>query len=146
MRFIILIKASARFEAGIGPARQQAADFEAYNRQMKEAGVLREAATLLPSAGGLRLTYPEAGGPPAVTHGPFGRADSQGQVAGYMLLDADSEEEAYAWASRMPDPYGFGEGGIELRRLSETAVAPASSSLRPMEADLFEQLAALKKQ
>lgn len=146
MRFIILIRASAHFEAGIGPARQQAADFEAYNREMKEAGVLLEAATLLPSTGGMRLSYPKAGGPPAVTHGPFGREDSQSQVAGYMLLDADSEEEAYAWASRMPDPYGFGEGGIELRRLSETGGPSASPSLRPMEADLLEQLAALNKQ
>ncbi|WP_217597762.1 YciI family protein [Cohnella sp. GbtcB17] len=142
MRFMILIKANARFEAGIEPASDRAAAFAAYSRQMKEAGVLIESASLLPSADGLRLTYSNAEGPPAMTAGPFGGAE--GQVAGYMLLEADSEREAYAWAAKMPDPYGFGEGGIELRRLRETAEPPFTAGLSPIEAELRHQLGALR--
>ncbi|CAI6083801.1 YciI family protein [Cohnella sp. JJ-181] len=144
MRYMILIKASARFEAGIGPEREQAAAFADYSRRMKEAGVLVEAATLLPSAGGMRMSFPRAGGPPAMISGPSGGADDP-VVAGYMLLEAASEQEAYAWAARMPDPYGFGEGGIELRRLRETDAAEETADLRPLESELRHQLAALKK-
>ncbi|MDG0814086.1 YciI family protein [Cohnella rhizosphaerae] len=142
MRFMILIRANARFEAGIGPAGERAAAFAAYLREMKAAGVLIESASLLPSADGLRLTYSQAEGPPAMTAGPF--CDAEGQVAGYMLLEADSEREAYAWAAGMPDPYGFGEGGIELRRLRDTAVPPFAASLNPIEADLRDQIGALR--
>ncbi|MFC3803811.1 YciI family protein [Cohnella sp. GCM10012308] len=142
MRFMILIKASARFEAGIEPADDRAAAFAAYSRQMKEAGVLIESATLLPSAEGLRLAYPETGGLPAMTAGPFD--GSEGQVAGYMLLEAESDREAYAWAAGMPDPYGFGEGGIELRRLRETAGPQVAGGSSPIEADLRDQLGALR--
>lgn len=38
-------------------------------------------------------------------------------VAGFILIDVDSKEEAIEWAMRMPDPQGFGEGQIELRQV-----------------------------
>ncbi len=38
-------------------------------------------------------------------------------VAGFILIDVASKEEAIEWAMRMPDPQGFGEGQIELRQV-----------------------------
>ncbi len=42
-------------------------------------------------------------------------------IAGFYLIDVHSREEAIEWAMRMPDPYGGGEGEIELRQVIEPA-------------------------
>lgn len=72
---------------------------------------------LHPSSNGIRLSFPKPGDTPIVTEGPF--AESNKLVAGFILIDVKSREEAIEWAMRMPDPQGHGEGQIELRQVFE---------------------------
>ena len=37
-------------------------------------------------------------------------------IAGFIPIDVASREGAIAWAMRLPDPQGYGEGQIELRQ------------------------------
>lgn len=56
-----------------------------------------------------------------------------------------SEEEAYEWAIRMPDPHRFGEGEIELRQVYEAAELIRDPQIWAMEADLRDQVDTLNK-
>ncbi|MNV91593.1 YCII-related domain protein [compost metagenome] len=73
---------------------------------------------LHPSSNGMRISFPE-GGAPVVMEGPFGATEDV--VAGFILIEVKSKEEAVRWAMRMPDPQGFGEGQIELRQVFEAS-------------------------
>ena len=114
MLFMMIVKASRKgekpeiSEPGVREAMTK------YNEELVKAGVRVMAKGLHPSSNGIRLSYPEAG-TPVVTDGPF----SDDLVAGFILLDVKSREEAIEWAMRMPDPQGHGEGQIELRQVFE---------------------------
>ncbi|WP_231571627.1 hypothetical protein [Gordoniibacillus kamchatkensis] len=62
-----------------------------------------------------------------------------------MMIEVESEKEAYEWAMRLPDPHGFGEGEIELRQICEAAELPRHSGLKLLEADLRDQIDILNK-
>ena len=49
--------------------------------------------------------------------GPF--SETKELIAGFILIDVKSREEAVVWAMQMPDPQGDGEGQIELRQVIE---------------------------
>lgn len=117
MLFMLIVKASTFSEAGESPSPALQEAMSAYNRDLEAAGVRVMARGLHPSANGLRLSYPGDGGPPVATEGPF--ADPESLVAGFFLLDVASREEAVAWAMRLPDPMGRGEGRAELRQVWE---------------------------
>lgn len=70
---------------------------------------------LHPSSNGLRISFPVPGEKPVVTEGPF--TETNELVAGFILIEVKSKEEAIEWAMRMPDPQGHGEGQIELRQV-----------------------------
>jgi hypothetical protein len=55
-------------------------------------------------------------GVPAVTDGPF--AEAKEQLAGYLLVDVDSEERAVAIAARWPDARYW---AMEVRAIMDTA-------------------------
>ncbi|TMV43735.1 YciI family protein [Paenibacillus mesophilus] len=143
MRFMMIVKATRHSEAGVGPARELVEAMTAYNEELARAGVLLAAEGLYPSSGGIRITYPVPGGKPKVAPGPFEGAREL--IAGITLIEVKSEEEAYEWAIRMPDPHGFGEGEIELRRVYEAAELIRDPILRAMEADLRDQIDMLYK-
>lgn len=141
MKFMLIVKASGHSEAGVKPSRALMEAMAAYNETLDKAGVLLSAEGLQPSTSGLRISYPIPGGKPKVTVGPF--AWEKQLIAGYTLIEVESEEEAIQWAMRMPDPQGYGNGEIELRQLFE------QESIREpkqwvMEADLLEQIGMLK--
>ncbi|MBB3113966.1 hypothetical protein FHS18_006082 [Paenibacillus phyllosphaerae] len=117
MLFMIIVKASQNSEAGKLPSSELREAMSNYNEELVKAGVRVAAKGLHPSANGIRFSYPEPGGKPVVTEGPF--ADSQELIAGFILIDVQSREEAIEWARRMPDPQGNGEGQIELRQVFE---------------------------
>ena len=114
MLFMIIVKASRNSEAGNLPSPELREAMTKYNEELVKAGVRIMAKGLHPSSNGIRLSYPEAG-TPVVTDGPF----SDDLVAGFILIDVKSREEAIEWAMRMPDPQGHGEGQIELRQVFE---------------------------
>lgn len=113
MLFMIIVKASKNSEAGNLPSQELREAMTKYNEELVKAGVRVMAKGLHPSSNGIRLSYPEEGGTPVVTEGPF----SGDVVAGFILIDVKSKEEAIEWAMRMPDPQGHGEGQIELRQV-----------------------------
>jgi hypothetical protein len=117
MLFMLIVNASTFSEAGESPSPALQEAMSAYNRDLVAAGVRVMARGLHPSANGLRLSYPENGGPPVATEGPF--AEPESLVAGFFLLEVASREEAVAWAMRLPDPMGRGEGRAELRQVYE---------------------------
>ncbi|MFL6675034.1 MAG: YciI family protein [Massilia sp.] len=98
MQFLILCKADEEFEAGSAPGPQQQGELARFRESLRQAGVLRLAGELLPSAQGARLTFD--GGAWSVRRGPFG--DPRELVASFAMIDVRSRDEALAWAARWP--------------------------------------------
>ncbi|NMH73590.1 YciI family protein [Bacillus sp. RO2] len=117
MLFMLIVKASTNSETGNRPNPEFNAAMDRYNDELVKAGVRVMAKGLHPSSNGMRISYPEPGGEPVVTEGPF--SEPNNLVAGFILIDVKSKEEAVEWAMRMPDPQGYGEGQIELRQVFE---------------------------
>ncbi|WP_404447944.1 YciI family protein [Sutcliffiella horikoshii] len=117
MLFMLIVKASTNSETGNRPNPELNEAMSKYNEELVEAGVRVMAKGLHPSSNGMRISFPEQGGEPVVTEGPF--SEPNNLVAGFILIDVESKEEAIKWAMRMPDPQGFGEGQIELRQVFE---------------------------
>ncbi len=86
-----------------------------FNEDLVKAGVRVMAKGLHPSSNGIRLSFPIPGEKPVVSEGPF--TESQDLIAGFILIEVESKEEAVEWAMQMPDPQGYGEGQIELRQV-----------------------------
>lgn len=119
MLFMLIVKASASSEAGKLPSSELMEAMSKYNEELVEAGGRVMAKGLYPSSNGMRLAFLDPGKEPSVSHGPF--SESKELVAGFILIDVKSQEEAVSWAMRMPDPMGNGEGQIELRQVFEGA-------------------------
>jgi hypothetical protein len=116
MRFIILVKATEKSEAGVLPGDALIGAMATYHEELAKAGVLLDANGLKPSAKGWRVRY--EGGRRSVVDGPF--AQTRELVAGYTLIQVRSREEAVEWARRFPPPTGEHESGeIEVRQLFE---------------------------
>ncbi len=117
MRFMMIVKATTDSEAGVKPTPELLEAMQKYNEELIKAGVFLAADGLQPSSSAIRISYPEPGGKPKVIDGPF--TEAKEMIAGYTLIEVKSREEAIAWAMRMPDPHGFGQGEIELRQVFE---------------------------
>ncbi|WP_169085764.1 YciI family protein [Paenibacillus sp. PL91] len=143
MRYMLIVKATKRSEAGVKPSRELMDAMAAYNEALAREGVLIAAEGLQPSSSGLRITYSVHGDMPEVTVGPF--AEEKQLVAGFTLIDVKSEDEAIEWAKRMPNPSGWGKGEIELRQLFEDEDLLHASAMIVMESDLRDQIDMLKK-
>ncbi len=116
MRYLIIVKASRRSEAGEMPEPVLRAAMARYHEALAQAGVLLDAGGLRPSREGWRVRYRE--GQRMVVDGPF--ADTRDLVAGYTLIQVRSKQEALEWVRRFPAPHGaFADGEIEVRPLSE---------------------------
>ncbi|MEJ8302302.1 YciI family protein [Saccharibacillus sacchari] len=115
MLFMILVKAAKNSEEGKLPSERLMQAMDAYNEELEQAGVRVMAKGLHPTANAIRISYPADRGEPVVTNGPF--APAEDLVAGFILIDVATQEDAVRWAKRMPDPQGNGEGQIELRQV-----------------------------
>lgn len=114
MRYIILIKATADSEAGVMPGEDMLKAMADYHAELAAAGALVDGNGLQRSSMGWRITW--TNGRKLVTDGPF--AESKELVAGYTIIEVQSEAEARAWISRFPNP-SPSDGAIEVRRLFE---------------------------
>jgi hypothetical protein len=114
MRFMILLKANKRSEAGILPSTPQLAAMGKYNEALVNAGVLVTGEGLQPTSKGVRIRF--KGNQCSVTEGPF--PDSQQLIAGYWIFDVASREEAIEWAERCPFPFDdTEEAELEVRQI-----------------------------
>ena len=115
MLFMLIVKASTNSEAGNLPSLELREAMDKYNEDLESADVKIMAKGLHPSSNGIRFSYSNPGEQPVVTHGPFSQTNEL--IAGFILIDVESKEEAIEWAKKMPDPQGNGEGQIELRQV-----------------------------
>jgi hypothetical protein len=123
MRFMMLVKASKEFEAGVLPDEKMLSEMARYTEELVNAGALLACERLQPSSKGVRVRYSK--GKFTVTDGPF--AETKELVAGICLIHAKSREEAIEWARRVP----FQEGEIELRPLFELTDFPVDATEKP---------------
>ncbi len=116
MRFMMLVKASQNFEAGVLPDEKMLSEMATYTEELVKAGALLACEKLQPSSNGVRVHY--ANGKFVVTDGPF--AETKELIAGFCMIEAKSRDEAIEWAKRVP----FQEGEIEVRPLFELTDFP----------------------
>jgi hypothetical protein len=118
-RYMIIRKADAKTEAGFIPDSPEIFQaMGAYMEEMQRAGILRGGDGLRPSSEGKRVTIPRSG-KPRVVDGPF--TETKELVAGYTLIECDSEAEALEWVKRWPAVDALdGEVTLELRRFYES--------------------------
>lgn len=118
MKFMLLLKADQRTEAGELPSRDDLDRMGKYNQELIDAGVMLDGAGLQPTSRGARITW--RGGAPVVVDGPF--AETKELLAGYWMIKADSLEDAIAWAKKAPFdllPHQGRDAEIEIRRVFE---------------------------
>jgi len=109
LRFLLLRKADAAFEAGA----PQPAALTRLLGELARDGVVISAATLAPSSTGLR--FRKTGGKRAWTDGPF--TESKELVAGFSILELPALADVKAWA----EPYAaiLGDNEIDARVVVE---------------------------
>jgi hypothetical protein len=115
MKFMVLRKADAKTEAGVLPTREQLASMGSYVESLSRAGILLAGEGLQASSRGTRVKF--SGGRPAVIDGPF--AETKELVAGFVLIEVKSKEEAVEWIKRWPAWDGDGEVELEIRQVFE---------------------------
>ena len=140
MRFMVIVKADEKSEAGELPSQELLATMTKYNEELVKAGVLLAGEGLHPSSRGKRVRF--SGSKRAVIDGPF--AETKELIAGFWLIQCKSMEEAVEWVKRVPNPSPGTEAEIEIRQVFEAedfgeAFTP---ELREQEKRIFEQAAA----
>jgi hypothetical protein len=123
MRFMMLVKATKDFEAGVWPDEKLLLEMATWTEELVKAGARLEGGRLQPSSTGVRVRY--ANGKFTVIDGPF--AETKELIAGFCLIQAKTKEEAIEWAKRVP----FQEGEIEVRPLFELTDFPVDPSEQP---------------
>jgi hypothetical protein len=113
MRFMIMHKTNAHWEAGATPSPELIARVGTLIGELAQANVLLGAEGLRASSQGLRLTF--AGGVRTVRKGPFKGGNEL--PAGFSVLRAASLDEAVEWATRQAEVLGDVE--IDIRPVTE---------------------------
>ena len=111
MRFMVIVKADARSEAGELPSAELLAAMGKYNEELVKAGVLLAGEGLHPSSRGVRVRF--SADRRTVVEGPFGGD----LVAGFWLIQVKSLEEVVEWVKRVPFETNDGEPEIEIRQV-----------------------------
>jgi hypothetical protein len=113
-RFIVMLKADEKSEAGLVAEGPRLAAMVKHNDASVKAGVMLAGEGLQPSSRGARVKF--SGGKPAVIDGPF--AETKELVAGFWLIQVTSQDEAIEWVKQYPFP--FDDGEVEVREVFET--------------------------
>ena len=121
MRYMMLVKGSKDYEAGIPPKKELMEAVARHGAAMAKAGILLETGGLMPSAKGARILV--SGGNLKVIDGPF--AEAKELIGGFGILKADSKEEAIrlgkVFMQIHVDTMGPGyEGELEIRQMHDT--------------------------
>jgi hypothetical protein len=114
MRFMVIVKADERSEAGEMPSTELLAAMGAYNEELVKAGVMLAGEGLHPTSKGARVRF--SGKERQVIDGPF--AETKELIAGYWIWQCASLEEAIEWVKKCPNPQ-MGDSDIEIRRIFE---------------------------
>jgi hypothetical protein len=115
MRFIVMAMATKESEAAPPPKPEAFVAMQKYNEAAVKAGVLLAAEGLTPTSQGVRVKF--NGDERIVVDGPF--AETKELVAGFMIIRANSKEEAIEWVKRAPNASATGRGEVEIRKLMD---------------------------
>jgi len=115
MRFIVMAMAPKESEAAPPPKPEAFVAMQKYNEAAVKAGVLLAAEGLTPTSQGVRVKF--NGDERIVIDGPF--AETKELVAGFMIIRANSKEEAIEWVKRAPNASATGKGEVEIRKLMD---------------------------
>ena len=115
MKVMVMVKATAKSEAGVMPSEKLLAEMGKINEELVRAGVMLAGDGLHPSSKGKRVRF--SGGKKAILDGPF--AETKELVAGYWIWQVKSMDEALEWVRRCPDPMPGEESEIEIRPVFE---------------------------
>src|SRR5262249_17417580 len=114
MRFMVIVKASKKSEAGEMPSKQLLAEMGKYNEELVKAGIMQAGEGPQPRSTEARIQF--SGTKRTVVDGPF--AETKELIAGYWIWKCKSLQEAIDWARRCPNPTGE-EGQLEIRQIFE---------------------------
>ena len=98
MKVMVFGKATKDTEAGVMPTQQEWEEMGQFYEELVKAGIMLVGEGLHPSSKGVRVHI--SGTERIVTDGPF--AETKEIVAGYMIWEVKSLEEAIAWVKRGP--------------------------------------------
>src|SRR5215218_4224087 len=110
MRFMVIVKADQKSEAGVLPSRELLAEMGKFNEELAKAGVMLAGEGLQASSKGARVKF--SGTKRTVIDGPF--AETKELVAGFWLWQVKSKEEAIEWLKRCPCPMADGDPEVEI--------------------------------
>jgi hypothetical protein len=111
MRFMVIVKADQRTEAGILPSQELLEQMGKYNEELAKAGVLLAGEGLRASSKGARVRF--EGARRKVVDGPF--TETKELIAGFWILKAKSLADAIEWVRKAP----MQGGELEIRPLFE---------------------------
>jgi len=115
MRFMVMMPANEKTEAGELPSTGALEAMMKYNEELVKAGVMLAGEGLQPSSKGARVRF--SGSKRTVIDGPF--TETKELIAGYWLWQVKSKEEAIEWVKRCPNPFSNIESEIEIRQVFE---------------------------
>jgi len=122
MRYLLLLYGEPVQPEALTPQQWEAvaAAHRDFTRELTDAGALVDSAPLAPpeAARTVRIRRRER----LITDGPF--AETKEVLGGYYLIEAESLEDAVAWASRLRHD---GEGSIEVRPVLQLGVDSGAS-------------------
>jgi hypothetical protein len=113
MRFIIMHKTNANWEAGAIPSRELIARVGTLIGDLAKAKILLGAEGLRASSQGVRITF--SGGTRTISDGPF--VGDNELTAGFTILQVASMDEAIDWATRQAAVLGDRE--VDIRPVTE---------------------------
>jgi hypothetical protein len=110
MRYLMLIHVDEEAAAAEASPDQPAvsAPYLAYAQAMTDAGVRLGGARLRPSSSATTVRVRD--GQTQVLDGPY--AEAKEQLGGFFMIEAESLDDAVAWAARCP---GAATGALEVR-------------------------------
>jgi hypothetical protein len=113
MKFMILVKSNPDLEKRVdamsdSELRASMAEMDAFNEELRKAGVMKDCDGLRPSRDGRRVRFD--GKSRSVVDGPF----DGDLVAGYWIWELPGMDEAVAWVKRCPNPMPV-PSDIEIR-------------------------------
>ena len=109
MRFMVLVPANKKSEAGTLPTEAELIEMNTFNQDLISAGVMLNGDGLHPTSTGARIDY--TSGTPQVIDGPF--AASAELIAGYWMVQGQSLAEVVERFKRAPASLGR----IEIRQV-----------------------------
>ena len=123
-RFILLLHSNADAEAGKMPSEDEFLQMQAFNNELKKAGMLLSAEGLHASSKGARVDFPPTDnsnpgkpGPKSdirVTPGPFPIEGEHKLVCGLWIIKAEDLDEAVTWVKKAPITTS-----VEVRQIHE---------------------------